>query len=224
MKIGNKRYKATGGGLLGIAIKAAKPLGVLVVAGMLLAAYSWAAADELQTYTAQAEEYEQVKAEYIASEELASYQKDENDTKMEDSDFSIYSQYSFDIVADESEQANQVVNSETETTSEEEPRTEEWTCLGMFKITAYCPCTECCGIYSDGITADGSYATEGVTVAADTSVLPFGSIIQINGEEYEVQDRGGAIQGNRIDIYFDNHETAETYGVQYHEVFVKETK
>lgn len=197
-----KSYRIRKGSAADYAIKAAKPLGVLVVAGMLLAAYSWAAADELQTYTAQAEEYEQVKAEYIASEELASYQEDENDTKMEDSDFSIYSQYSFDIVSDEP----------------------EWISLGMFKITAYCPCTECCGIYSDGITADGSYATEGVTVAADTSVLPFGSIIQINGEEYEVQDRGGAIQGNRIDIYFDDHETAETYGVQYHEVFVKETK
>ena len=197
-----KSYRIRKGSAADYAIKAAKPLGVLVVAGMLLAAYSWAAADELQTYTAQAEEYEQAKAEYITSEELASYQEDENDTKMEASDFSIYSQYSFDIAADEP----------------------EWTCLGMFKITAYCPCTECCGIYSDGITADGSHATEGVTVAADTSVLPFGSAIQINGEEYEVQDRGGAIQGNRIDIYFDNHETAETYGVQYHEVFVKETK
>lgn len=204
MKIGNKRYKATGGGLLGIVIKAAKPLGVLVVAGTLLAAYSWAAADELQTYTAQTEEYEQVKAEYITFEELASYQEDENSSKMEDSDFSIYSQYSFDTAADESEQ------------------TDEWTCLGMFKITAYCPCTECCGVYSDGITADGSRATEGVTVAADTSTLPFDTIIQIDGEEYEVQDRGGAIQGNRIDIYFDDHETAEAYGVQHHEVLVKE--
>ena len=197
-----KSYRIRKGSAADYAIKAAKPLGVLVVAGMLLAAYSWAAADELQTYTAQAEEYEQAKTEYIASEELASCQEDENDTKMEDSDFSIQSQESFGTVADEP----------------------EWTCLGMFKITAYCPCTECCGIYSDGITADGSYATEGVTVAADTSVLPFGSIIQINGEEYEVQDRGGAIQNNRIDIYFDDHETAETYGVQYHEVFVKETK
>lgn len=196
-----KNYRIRKGSAADYAIKVAKPLGVLAVAALLLAAYSWAAADELQTYTAQAEEYEQVKAEYIATEELASYEQVNEPLEIAESE---------PIEASKSEP--------------EQVETDKWTCLGMFKITAYCPCTECCGIYSDGITADGSRATEGVTVAADTSVLPFGSIVQINGEEYEVQDRGGAIQGNRIDIYFDDHETAETYGVQYHEVFVKETK
>ena len=180
-----KKYRIRKGSAIDCAIRAAKPLGVLLVAGLFLAAYSWAAADEIQTRQAQADEYEQVKEAYIAAEELESYQENENDAETAEADT-------------------------------------KWTSLGTFKVTAYCPCEACCGAWANGITADGSRATEGVTVAADISVLPFDTIVQIGGEEYEVQDRGGAIQGNRIDIYFDDHETAEAYGVQYHEVLVKE--
>ena len=41
----------------------------------------------------------------------------------------------------------------------------------------------------------------------------------INGHIYTVEDRGGAIQGNRIDIYFNTHEEALQWGVKYLEVF-----
>ena len=41
----------------------------------------------------------------------------------------------------------------------------------------------------------------------------------INGHIYTVEDRGGAIKGKRIDIYFESHEEAERFGVQYIEVF-----
>jgi 3D (Asp-Asp-Asp) domain-containing protein len=60
-----------------------------------------------------------------------------------------------------------------------------------------------------------------VTVAADINVLPFGTSLLIDGHEYIVQDRGGAIQGNRIDVYFDSHQEALVFGVQYKEIFVK---
>ena len=48
---------------------------------------------------------------------------------------------------------------------------------GVYKITAYCPCKKCCG-KSDGITASGVKAIEGITVAMDKSI-PFGTKIYI---------------------------------------------
>lgn len=33
---------------------------------------------------------------------------------------------------------------------------------------------------------------------------------------------GGAIKGNRIDVYFDDHSEALDFGVQYKEIYVKE--
>lgn len=90
-------------------------------------------------------------------------------------------------------------------------------CQNM-EITAYCGCSKCCG-KSDGITASGVKAMEGVTIAADKSI-PFGTEIVIDGKTYIVQDRGGAIKGNRIDIYFDSHEKALQYGRQTKEVTI----
>ena len=103
-----------------------------------------------------------------------------------------------------------------------EPET-KYISLGEYKLTAYCACEKCCG-KCDGITASGVKAKEGVTIAADTRVLPFGTKVCIDGHEYIVQDRGGAIKGNKIDIYFDNHQEALNFGVQYKEIFmVKES-
>lgn len=85
--------------------------------------------------------------------------------------------------------------------------------LGLFTLTAYCPCSLCCG-KSDGITASGTTATEGRTIAADTSILPFGTEVYINGQAYVVEDRGGAIEGNKLDIFFNDHEEALQFGVK----------
>ncbi|MBO5957564.1 MAG: 3D domain-containing protein [Bacteroidales bacterium] len=91
--------------------------------------------------------------------------------------------------------------------------------LGEFKLTAYCACKKCCGKWADGVTASGAKVQQGITIAADTDILPFGTNVIINGHEYTVQDRGGAIKGNRIDIYFDSHEDALEFGVQKAEVY-----
>lgn len=93
--------------------------------------------------------------------------------------------------------------------------------LGTYKITAYCPCAHCCG-KETGITASGTKATAGRTIAADTSVLPFGTKVVINGHTYTVEDRGGAIKSNKIDIYFNSHQEALNFGVQYLEVFIEQ--
>ena len=88
-----------------------------------------------------------------------------------------------------------------------------------YTITAYCHCSKCCE-KTDGITASGVKATEGVTVAMDKSI-PFGTKIYIDGVgERIVQDRGGAIKGNRIDLYFENHNDAMNFGRQTKEVTI----
>lgn len=92
---------------------------------------------------------------------------------------------------------------------------------GKYIITAYCPCVKCCG-KSNGITASGAKAVEGVTIAADTKVLPFGTKIIIDGNTYTVQDRGGAVKGNRIDIFFDSHDKALQFGRQTKEIIIIE--
>ena len=79
-----------------------------------------------------------------------------------------------------------------------------------FETTAYCACSACCG-KSDGITASGTYATAGRTIAAPSNYA-FGTEIEINGNIYVVEDRGGAIKDNRIDIFFDSHSEANNYG------------
>ena len=79
--------------------------------------------------------------------------------------------------------------------------------------TAYCGCVQCCG-KSDCITATGTRATEGRTIAADPRVIPYGTHVLIDGHEYIVEDCGGAINGNRIDIYFESHADALQFGVQ----------
>lgn len=87
---------------------------------------------------------------------------------------------------------------------------DEWQ---SFTITAYCGCEKCCG-KTDRITATGTHAVEGVTIAVDPAVIPYGSLVDIEGiGTFVAEDCGGAIKGNRIDIYFENHADALTFGV-----------
>ena len=90
----------------------------------------------------------------------------------------------------------------------------------IFKVTAYCSCAKCCGKVT-GRTASGTQATAGHTVAA-SGQFAFGTKLIINGQEYTVEDRGGAIQGNRIDIYMNSHAEAVAWGVKYLPVQVVE--
>ena len=89
---------------------------------------------------------------------------------------------------------------------------------GVYKVTAYCACKQCCG-KTNGITASGARATANHTIAAPRT-FAFGTKVIINGITYTVEDRGGAIQGNRIDIYMNSHAEALQWGVRYVEVEV----
>lgn len=82
-----------------------------------------------------------------------------------------------------------------------------------YKITAYCSCSKCCG-KPTGTTASGTKATPGRTVAA-SSKFAFGTKVNIGGHIYTVEDRGGAISGNRIDVYVGSHAQALQWGVKY---------
>ena len=107
----------------------------------------------------------------------------------------------------------------------EEPKQPELESIGLFTMTAYCPCQSCCGRWADGITATGTEATEGRTIAVDPGVIELGSTVYFEGMDglvsgYVAEDTGGAIKGNRIDVFFDSHNAALQYGVRELEVFV----
>lgn len=89
-----------------------------------------------------------------------------------------------------------------------------------YKITAYCSCSKCCG-KSTGRTSSGTQATAGRTVAAPAK-FAYGTKLNIGGNIYTVEDRGGAIKGNRIDIYVSSHSAALQWGVRYLPVSVVE--
>lgn len=103
------------------------------------------------------------------------------------------------------------------------------TSIGWFTITAYCACEKCCGKTPDdpwyGITATGTKATQGRTIAVDPRVIPYGTVLYFEGPDgcisgYVAEDCGGSIKGNRIDLYFDSHAAALEWGVRTLEVFV----
>lgn len=98
----------------------------------------------------------------------------------------------------------------------------------MMEVTAYCPCTKCCGPNAAGITASGKRVSYNNSkfVAADTTVLPFGTKLIIPGyasdKAVEVIDRGGAIKGNKLDLFYPTHEEALEWGRQIIPVVVEE--
>lgn len=116
---------------------------------------------------------------------------------------------------------------EIETDKEVDAQAVEPVSLGEFKLTAYCSCKICCGIWAinrpNGIVygAIGEELKEDYSIAVDPDVIPYRTEVIINGNTYKAQDCGGAIKGNRIDVYFEDHNDALEFGVQYAEVFVK---
>lgn len=88
-----------------------------------------------------------------------------------------------------------------------------------FVVTAYCPCQSCSGKWGYQ-TSTGVRATEGRTIAVDPTVIPYGSKVIVNGHEYIAEDCGGAIKGNRLDIFFESHSDVLEFGKQSIECLV----
>lgn len=121
---------------------------------------------------------------------------------------------------------------ETEIDKGDDTQAIEPVSLGNFKLTAYCSCSLCCGKWANNRPIDengneivygsiGERLSEGYSIAVDPTVIPYKTKVIINGHIYEAQDCGGAIKGNRIDVYFEDHQAALNFGVQHAEVFVK---
>jgi len=64
-----------------------------------------------------------------------------------------------------------------------------------------------------GITASGTTVKEGRTIAVDTSVIPMGWWVYIEGVGLRrAEDKGGAIKGKKIDVYFEDVDVATKFG------------
>lgn len=166
-----KRFRRTGGGVLGAIDKIKKPIArILLIAGAITA-FSFASADDLT----------------------------------------------------EARVKNELLNSRNELKQE----LNEWENIGEFKITAYCSCEKCCGVWAENrpngvvYTASGEKAEAGKTIAVDTSVIPFGTEVKIGDVIYTAQDTGSAVKGNVIDVYYDSHEEALNHGAKYQKVEVR---
>lgn len=71
-------------------------------------------------------------------------------------------------------------------------------------------------------TATGTPVRRGV-IAVDPSVIPLGTRVFIPGYgEAVAEDVGGSIYGNRIDVAFDSHAEALSFGRQELEIFIME--
>lgn len=96
------------------------------------------------------------------------------------------------------------------------------------KATAYCLCRKCTGKTPGssgyGHTASGLVITPGQdmkVISVDPNVIPLGTEVYVDGYGYAIAaDTGGAIKGNKIDVYKDTHTAALQWGVRYVNVYV----
>ncbi|GFN33744.1 3D domain-containing protein [Paenibacillus xylaniclasticus] len=64
-----------------------------------------------------------------------------------------------------------------------------------------------------GITASGTKVKEGRTIAVDPDVIPLGWWVYIEGIGFRrAEDKGSAVKGKKIDIYYDSEDYAEKFG------------
>lgn len=105
---------------------------------------------------------------------------------------------------------NEVTNLENKITEiKEEQKRKKY--IGNFKITHYCPCTDCNGSWGNK-TALGTTMTPYRTIAVDPKVIPLGSKVEINGKIYIAEDTGSAIKGKKIDLCVGSHSEAYAKG------------
>jgi 3D (Asp-Asp-Asp) domain-containing protein len=102
-----------------------------------------------------------------------------------------------------------------------QPKPEEQPLIISMKVTGYCPCAICCGMYADGKTSrnDDAYVCDGV--AADPNLIPYRTKLFIpNVGIREVDDTGSAMQKSaregiyHIDLRFKTHSEARAWGVR----------
>ncbi|MFE5431504.1 ubiquitin-like domain-containing protein [Peribacillus simplex] len=80
--------------------------------------------------------------------------------------------------------------------------------------TAYtASCKGCSGVTSTGVDLKSNPGAK--IIAVDPNVIPMGSKVYVDGYGYAVAaDKGGAIKGNRIDVFFSSKNDAYRWGVK----------
>ena len=133
-----------------------------------------------------------------------------------------------EIVVDEPVEA--AVEPIEEPSEEVEPIKKE-----VYRVTAYCPCAECCGEWAINRPTDangepiviGAWGFELVDGYSAASPMAFGTQVELDGiGTVEIQDRTAKwvidrFGENVIDIYMEDHLEACEFGVQYIEGVIK---
>ncbi len=130
-----------------------------------------------------------------------------------------YLQLTCDDKPDNKEFTNKILNEMKEKEIEEQEEIQS-NYLGTFLLTGYDDCYECQEEYV-GTTALGVAPQSYHTIAVDTSIIPLGTHVLINGVEYVAEDVGGGVNGYHIDVFVGSHEeTFSSYCNGYAEVYL----
>ena len=125
---------------------------------------------------------------------------------------------------------SEVFDSRSIEVCEEQEKSEDITYI-EFKVTAYCSCEKCCGVWANNrpegkvYGAAGKELIAGYSVAVDRDLYEFGTkFVDKDGNEYEAADVGGAVKGNHLDLYMSDHQEALNWGVKTLELAVIENE
>lgn len=111
------------------------------------------------------------------------------------------------------EPVNEVIKVGTRRVISRGGKTYEYTKAYAMRASAY--------THTGSNTASGTKPKAGVTVAVDPSVIPLGSTLYVDGYGYcKAQDTGGAIKGNKIDLFFDSEAECTNWGVRTVRVYL----
>ena len=75
---------------------------------------------------------------------------------------------------------------------------------------------------NDPITATGTVPKVMHTIAVDPKIIPLGSRVYIPyfDKVFVAEDTGGAIKGNKIDIYMKDYKTCMNWGIRKIEIII----
>lgn len=171
-----------------------------------------AAQERAEAEAAAAEEAsgEEDTTEEDAAEDTADYEEDTTEENYESQD----SGEDTSDTEESSEKTEDSSDASENQSSSESTNSGQGKYLGNFTLTAYCNCAQCCGT-AGNLTASGTVPTAGRTVAM--AGVPFGTQLLINGNVYTVEDLGTPY--GHVDIFFDNHSDALSFGLQSAEVY-----
>ncbi|MDQ0206113.1 peptidoglycan-binding protein [Alkalicoccobacillus murimartini] len=162
---------------------------------------------EAQETTTEQEQPQQEQQEETASEEAEPQQEEPQQEESQ--------QESSEEPAESAEPQSEPAQEEASAQSEESSETSqtEGTTLQV-EATAYTAnCTGCTGVTATGIDLNKNPNQK--VIAVDPSVIPLGSRVHVEGYgEAIAGDTGGAINGNKVDLYMQSHSDAIAFGRQ----------